>query len=79
MQGLIVAGHRECKETGLHGRKIGQLHVVKIVLADQVMSADRVAQINVRLPERYGPHRTQGRGKQLDAGLGVERLHVMRR
>ncbi|MNF81252.1 hypothetical protein D3C84_635150 [compost metagenome] len=75
MQGVVVAGHRKRKATGLHGRKIGQLHVVEVILADQVMGADRVAQIDVRLLERHGPHRAQGGGKQLHAGLGIERLH----
>ncbi|MNM74527.1 hypothetical protein D3C81_862900 [compost metagenome] len=74
----VFPGHGKTEGLGFHARKIAELNVVEVVLLDQVIGAEQVAQIDVSLTERHGTDRRQCRGIQLHVGFWVKRLDRFR-
>ncbi|MNF82240.1 hypothetical protein D3C84_645420 [compost metagenome] len=73
----VVEVHRKRKTPGLHTGEIRQLNVVEVIFADQVIDADGVPQIGVRLTKRNGAHCAQRRREQLHIRLGIKSLHLL--
>jgi hypothetical protein len=50
-------------EVDLQGGKVRHTHVIEVVFVDQVAGADGVAQVHIRLAERHGADRFEGRAE----------------
>ncbi|MNF30823.1 hypothetical protein D3C84_115720 [compost metagenome] len=77
-QAEVVGTDGKAERVDLHPGELRQLHIAQVVVIDQVVGTDGVAQVSIRTTKGHSPHGAQGRAIQLKPDIGVSCLDGVR-